>query len=93
VVKDYLPYHNGTIHVDDLAQYNKTFKDNWKMQEGGILYCLTESCEFWNRLISYHGPTKSTGVKEWDDLFQKLELTGYPKNIIPCMVRVFIILR
>jgi hypothetical protein len=83
-----LPREDGTIHVDDVIEYNQIFKDDWKTQEGGILYCLAESREFWNCLISYHGPTKSTGIKEWDELFQKLESTGYPKNIIPCMVRV-----
>jgi hypothetical protein len=79
---------DGTIHPGDLSSYHDIFEDNWKTQEGGILYCLTESREFWNCLISYHGPIKSTGIKEWNELFHGLELTGYAKNIIPCMVRV-----
>lgn len=83
------PRADGTIHPGDLKAYHDIFKDDWKMQEGGILYCLGDSRAFWNCLISYHGPTKSTGIKEWDALFHKLQSTGYPKNIIPCMVRVF----
>jgi hypothetical protein len=85
---------DGTINPGDLSLYHDVFEDNWKTQEGRILYCLTESREFWNCLISYHGPIKSTGIKGWDELFHGLESTGYAKNIIPCMVRVlcFVIL-
>jgi hypothetical protein len=82
------PREDGTIHPKDLSAYRDVFEDNWKTQEGGILYCLAESREFWNCLMSYHGPIKSTGIEEWDELFHRLELTGHAKNIIPCMVRV-----
>jgi hypothetical protein len=86
------PRADGTIHPGDLSKYREVFEDNWKTQEGGILYCVAESRKFWNCLISYHGPTKSTGIKEWDDLFHRLESMGHAKRIIPCMVRVSLFL-
>jgi len=84
------PSADGTIHPEDLKAYGDNFNRNWKTQEGGILYCVAESREFWNCVLSYHGPIKSTGIKEWDELFHKLESesTNYAKNIIPCMVSV-----
>jgi hypothetical protein len=81
------PGPDGTFHPGDLEAFRGFFEDDWKMQEGGILYCLADSRAFWNCLISYHGPAQTTGMEAWDELFRKLEATGYAKNIIPCMVR------
>jgi hypothetical protein len=79
---------DGLIHPEDLKAYHENFTLNWKTQEGGVLYCVGMSDEFWNCIRSYHGPLKSTGSKKWDDLFHELESTAYAKNIIPCMVRI-----
>lgn len=82
------PRTDGTIRPESLKAYHENFTLNWKTQEGGVLYCVVMSSEFWNCILSYHGLLKSTGIKEWDDLFHKLKSTAYAKNIIPCMVRI-----
>ena len=86
------PCEDRTIHLEDLQVYRNTVGINWKIQEGIILYYVTEPREFWNCIISYHGPAQSTGIREWDKLFHTLQLTCYTKNLIPCMVCVFLVM-
>ncbi|KII96193.1 hypothetical protein PLICRDRAFT_35140 [Plicaturopsis crispa FD-325 SS-3] len=79
------PRTDGSIHPEDLGGYTRGFKENWKVQEGGVMYALAESREFWNCMLNYHSPAGTTGIAEWDKLFYTLKTTGFPKNIVPCM--------
>lgn len=71
------------------ALFPTTVKADWKMREGGVLYTLGEYGDFFNSMMGYHNPAKRTDIAEWDTLFEKLENSGYRKNIIPCMVSYF----
>lgn len=82
------PRPDGTIHPKDLQIYARGFRDDWKCSEGGILYCIGESREFWNMILNYHSVSGTTGIKAWDKLFGRLKRNNYDKAIIPCMVRI-----
>ncbi|KAF8584441.1 hypothetical protein K439DRAFT_1346235 [Ramaria rubella] len=79
------PRSDGSIHPGDLEIYHSGFEDNWKTQEGGLLYCVGFGPEFFNCILNYHSPAQTTGSQEWDELSHKLERMSYPKEIIPCM--------
>ena len=80
-----VPSEGGTINILAFCMFPQTIQD-WRMQEGGVLYALGEYGEFFNIMAGYHGHVKSTEIAEWDILFESLRKGGYCKNIIPCMV-------
>ncbi|KAH8115090.1 hypothetical protein DFH11DRAFT_1591355 [Phellopilus nigrolimitatus] len=79
------PRDDGTIHPEDVKVYHQSFKDDWKMSEGGVLYFIGDPRSFYNIILNYHSPAKTTGSKEWDKLFARLKAEGFPKNLISCM--------
>jgi hypothetical protein len=56
------------------------------MREGGVLYAVGIYGDFFGCMWNYHSGRKSTGIEEWDALFEELKGSGFHKNIIPCMV-------
>lgn len=81
------PRQDGTIHPGDIERYHDGFKENWKSSEGGLLYYIGEAREFYNIILNYHSPARTTGDLEWDEFFAKLKREDFPKSEIPCMVR------
>ena len=77
---------DGHINLTAYCLYPMTLSHDWRMREGGVLYALGEYGDFFHAMLSYHGHGKSTNIEEWNSLFQNLQNSGYPKNIIPCMV-------
>jgi hypothetical protein len=69
-----------------LTLFYLTHQSDWKLREGGLLYVVGAECgNFFNCMSSYrmHG---SIMIGEWDSLFATLKISGYRKNVIPCMV-------
>lgn len=81
------PRQDGTIHPGDIKVYKSSFVDSWKCREGGILYCIGEAREFWNMVLNYHSTANTTGMRQWDKLFERLRKSDFDKSLIPCMVR------
>ncbi len=81
------PRPDGTIHPEDIKHYVDMFRSNWKCREGGILRCIDEQREFWNMILNYHSTARTTGMKAWDRLFERLKRNSFDKGMIPCMVR------
>ena len=77
---------DGHINLTAYCLYPMTLSHDWRMREGGVLYALGEYGDFFNAILGYHGSGKSTNIEEWNSLFRNLQNSGYPKNIIPCMV-------
>jgi hypothetical protein len=75
------------IHTGDLEDYVDGFKRNWKVVEGGVLYAVGEKRPFVNCMVHYLSRSGRSGISKWDKLFTRLETEGFPKGIIPCMVR------
>jgi hypothetical protein len=80
---------DGSFNILAFALFPITVKGDWRMREGGVLCTLGEYGDFFNSMIGYHSPAKTTNIAEWNTLFEKLENSGYRKNIIPCMVSYF----
>lgn len=80
------PLVNGTVHAEDLKLYHNQFTNSWRHSEGGILYNMGDEREFYNCILNYHSPTKTTGDEEWDEFFEKLKDSGFQKGLVPCMV-------
>lgn len=81
------PREDGTIHPGDIKVYKRWFLNNWKCREGGILYCIGESREFWNMVLNFHSEAGTTGMKAWDALFERLKGNVFDKQLVPCMVK------
>ena len=80
------PRSDGTIHPGDIEAYVDAYKGNWKSREGGILYFLAGDVrEFWNMIINYHSSSHTTGIREWDEILDKLKVK-LDKKVVPCMV-------
>lgn len=79
------PRADGTIRPGDLKLFQEQFELNWKHSEGGILYNLGGEREFYNCILNYHSPAKTTGSAEWDKLFKQLKDNGFRKSTVPCM--------
>ncbi|KAF7792041.1 hypothetical protein EIP86_003068 [Pleurotus ostreatoroseus] len=79
------PRDDGTIHPEDIKVYVDMFRSNWKCREGGILRCIEEQREFWNMILNYHSTARTTGIKAWDRLFDRLKRNQFDKGMIPCM--------
>lgn len=77
----------GGVSPAAVEAYLHYYKNNWKCREGGIMYWVNEHREFWNMMLNWHA-TRTTGFAAWDELFEKLKSGGFPKEVIPCMVRV-----
>ena len=84
------PREDGTIHPMDLAIYHEHFTNCWQNSEGGILHSVNDHRGFFNCVLNYHSPAKTTGDEEWDQLFKKLETSGFQMGLVPCLVRVFV---
>jgi hypothetical protein len=80
------PEADGSPNLLTYCTYPLTLKGDWKMREGGVLYALGIYGDFFGCMWNYHSGRKSTGVEEWDALFEELKSSEYRKNIIPCMV-------
>jgi hypothetical protein len=81
------PDRDDSTNFSDLMMYERMNDDDWRMREGGVLYALAEYGNFFNCIYYYHTHQR-TFIKGWTDLFERLQSSGYCKNIIPCMVDV-----
>jgi hypothetical protein len=73
-------------YITELGMYEATIRDDWRIREGGVLGALAEYGDFFDCIAHYHSPQKTTRVYGWDKLFEKLQNSGFRKNIVPCMV-------
>ena len=82
---------DGSTDRHEKWVYTWAIGEDWTMREGRVLYALREYGDFFNVMSEYHLPGERIGMVEWETLFDKLQNSGYQKNIIPCMVRVIIV--
>ena len=80
------PDADGSIHPGDLKAYKEELFGNWKVREAGILYAMMELRPFWNMLLNFHSPSKTTGIPAWDKLLNDWQAAGFPKSMLQCMV-------
>lgn len=81
------PGADGTFHAEDLELAVQYFESNWKTREGGVLYCVGETREFWTMILSYNATfPPTTGWLKFDRLFAKLKGNMFDKGSINCMV-------
>jgi hypothetical protein len=78
---------NGSCNWSSFRTYEGMNNDDWRFREGGVLYALAEYGDFFNCISVYHSHQR-TGIQGWNALFEKLQNSGYCKNIVPCMVGV-----
>ena len=78
---------DGSVNPEQIAEFQRTLDTDWKTREGGILYCVAEWREYWNCLVNYRSPSKTTGSQDWDKLFEELKANNFDKKLVPCMVR------
>lgn len=81
---------DGSANREEAFDYERAISEDWTMREGGVLYALGEYGDFFNSMSGYHSSEKRIGISRLDTLFDKLQNSGYRKNIIPCMVRAII---
>ncbi|KLO20425.1 hypothetical protein SCHPADRAFT_897709 [Schizopora paradoxa] len=79
------PREDGTIHPVDLGIYHEYFANSWRNSEGGILYSVNDHREFFNCILNYHSPAKTSGDEEWDQFFKRLKESGFQMGLVPCM--------
>ncbi|VDB98894.1 unnamed protein product [Peniophora sp. CBMAI 1063] len=80
------PGADGTFHAVDLEAAVRYFEGNWKTREGGVLYCVGETREFWTMILSYNATfPPTTGWDKFDKLFAKLKTKGFKQGLINCM--------
>ncbi|KLO11666.1 hypothetical protein SCHPADRAFT_974350 [Schizopora paradoxa] len=75
----------GTYHPDELKLYHEYFANDWMHSAGGILHNMKDRREFFNCILNYHSPAKTTGNEEWDAFFEKFKESGFQKSLVPCM--------
>lgn len=86
------PRMPGGIHPGDVEVYVDMFRGSWKDVQGGVLFVLGQEPNlrpFMNLYLHYLSQYKTTGMPEWDRLFNWLKAEEYPKAIVPCMVGFF----
>ncbi|VDC05480.1 unnamed protein product [Peniophora sp. CBMAI 1063] len=79
------PNADGTIHPGDLKLYKEELFGNWKVREAGILYAYMELRPFFNMMLNYNSPAKTTGIPAWDKLLDEWKAAGFPKRMLQCM--------
>ncbi|KZV66960.1 hypothetical protein PENSPDRAFT_755313 [Peniophora sp. CONT] len=79
------PNADGSVHPDDLKMYKEELFGNWKVREAGILYVMRMYRQFWNMLLSYNSPARTTGLHAWDAMFDEWKDAGCPMEMVPCM--------
>ena len=85
-LKLHVPRDDGTIVPGDIDPYIEHFRKGWKFREAGIMYCVEEERDFWNLIFHFHAYPGSTGIREWDDILNKLKIDGANPGVVPCMV-------
>ena len=82
-----VPGPNGMRNLAEFCTYPMRIGNDWRMRAGGVLFALGEYGDFFNCISNYHsGTRRTTGIPEWDSVFEKLHSSEYAKKFIPCMV-------
>ncbi|KAI0042787.1 hypothetical protein FA95DRAFT_531147 [Auriscalpium vulgare] len=79
------PREDGTIHPGNVDAYVAQFRADWQCREGGVMYCIVEQHEWFDLILNYHSSARTTGMKQWDRLFQRLKRNNFEKGLVPCM--------
>lgn len=82
------PGEDGLVGSAELEEYQTELTSDWKVVEGGILSCTGKARAFFNIMINYNSPSKTSGNSEMDAYFAQLKAEDFRKESIPCMVRL-----
>jgi len=80
------PHPNKPANSSALSLFYVTHQSDWKLREDGLLYVVGAECGDFFNCMSHYRMDGSTMIEGWDSLFATLKISGYRKNIIPCMV-------
>lgn len=83
------PFPDGMVDPWEVTKHHehiKTFSNISTLASEGFL-SYVECKGFFDIVLGYNGPLRTSGNERWDEFFASLKANGYKRRLVPCMVR------